>query len=74
MNKQGEWSLSPAFDVTYAFNPSGQWTSSHQMTVNGKRDHFTMEDLERCASAGNMKRGPTSGVWHRQEHTTPERF
>jgi serine/threonine-protein kinase HipA len=39
MNKEGQWSLVPAFDVTYSYNPSGAWTATHQMTLNGKRDH-----------------------------------
>jgi serine/threonine-protein kinase HipA len=64
MNKRGEWSLSPAFDVTYAYNPTGEWTSSHQMTVNGKRDGFTLADLERCAQAGRMKRGRAEAILH----------
>lgn len=45
MDKAGAWRLSPAFDVGYAYNPSGPWTSTHQMTLNGKRDGFTSEDL-----------------------------
>jgi len=45
MNKRGEWLLSPAFDITYSYNPNGEWTSKHQMSLNGKRDHFTIEDL-----------------------------
>jgi len=57
MSKQGEWSLAPAFDVTYSYNPSGLWTSLHQMTLNGKRDGFTMEDFEACAKSALMKRG-----------------
>jgi serine/threonine-protein kinase HipA len=57
MDKSGQWSLSPAFDVTYSFNPSGTWTASHQMTLNGKRDAFTMDDLKACASSASMKRG-----------------
>ena len=57
MDKRGQWSLSPAFDMTYSFNPSGAWTASHQMTVNGKRDEFTMEDFKVCAKAASMKRG-----------------
>lgn len=57
MNKKGVWSLAPAFDVTYSFNPSGAWTSSHQMTVNGKRDDFTIGDLKSCAEVASMKRG-----------------
>ena len=57
MDKSGRWSLSPAFDLTYSFNASGQWTASHQMTMNGKRDNFTKEDFKACARAASMKRG-----------------
>ncbi len=57
MNRQGEWSLAPAFDVTYSYNPSGSWTATHQMTLNGKRDGFAAEDFAACARAALMKRG-----------------
>lgn len=43
--------------MTYAFNPSGTWTGRHQMTVNGKTDAFTLDDLRRCAEVASMKRG-----------------
>jgi serine/threonine-protein kinase HipA len=45
MDRTGRWRLSPAFDVTWSFNASGAWTNRHQMTLNGKRDGFTHEDL-----------------------------
>jgi serine/threonine-protein kinase HipA len=45
MDKRGVWRLSPAYDVTYSYNPSGIWTSMHQMSINGKRDDFTLQDL-----------------------------
>ncbi len=45
MDRKGQWQLSPAYDLTYAHNPAGQWTNQHQMSINGKRDHFTREDL-----------------------------
>lgn len=45
MNRKGEWSLSPAYDITFYYNPFGQWTSSHQMLINGKRKDFTLDDL-----------------------------
>ncbi len=45
MNQSGQWLLSPAFDVVYSYNPQGDWTSQHQMQVNGKRDHFVRDDL-----------------------------
>ena len=57
MDKQGRWSLAPGFDVTYSFNPSGSWTAMHQMTMNGKRDEFTMADFDACAKSSLMKRG-----------------
>ncbi len=45
MDKRGHWHLSPAYDVTYAYNPSGEFTSTHQMTVNRKREQITDEDF-----------------------------
>lgn len=57
MDKQGQWSLAPAFDVTYSYNPSGAWTATQQMTVNGKRDGFTREDFQACAKTAMLKRG-----------------
>ncbi len=62
MNQQGEWSLAPAFDVTYSYNPSGSWTATHQMTLNGKRDGFAMADFEACAKAALMKRGRAATI------------
>jgi len=57
MNKKGRWFLSPAYDVTYAYNPSGRWTSAHQMTMNGKQDDFTLTDFKTTAKSALMKRG-----------------
>lgn len=41
----GGWELTPAYDVTFAYNPDGAWTRSHQMRVNGKVDAITLADL-----------------------------
>lgn len=54
MDRQGDWSLSPAYDVTFSFNPTGNWTSTHQMTVNGKRDWFKIADLVLCAKSAGV--------------------
>jgi serine/threonine-protein kinase HipA len=62
MDKSGTWSLSPAFDLTYSFNPSGDWTASHQMTMNGKRDDFTPDDFKACAKTASMKRGRAEAI------------
>lgn len=39
------WRLAPAFDVAYSYKPGSYWVDTHQMTINGKRDHFTRQDL-----------------------------
>lgn len=39
------WQLAPAFDVAYSYKPGSPWVNSHQLSLNGKRDNFTMEDL-----------------------------
>jgi len=57
MNQEGVWSLSPAYDLTYSYRASGKWTGSHQMTMNGKKDHFTIEDFDICSKAALLKRG-----------------
>lgn len=62
MDRQGRWSLAPAFDVTYSYNPSGAWTATHQMTLNGKRDDFVLEDFRACARAASMKRGRAEAI------------
>ena len=44
--KQGEnWELAPAYDVTHAYNPKGEWTYQHLMSVNGKFKEIAREDL-----------------------------
>ena len=62
MDKQGHWSLAPAFDVTYSYNPSGAWTATHQMTLNGKRDGFGMDDIRAGAKSATMKRGRAEAI------------
>lgn len=57
MDKSGTWHLSPAFDVTYAYNPSGNWTGRHQMSLHGKRDEFEREDFRTVGKAVGLKRG-----------------
>lgn len=57
MDKGRRCSLAPAFDVTYSYNPAGDWTARHQMTMNGKRDGFTLADFRTCAQSALMKRG-----------------
>jgi serine/threonine-protein kinase HipA len=62
MDKAGNWSLAPAFDMTYSFQPTGMWTSTHQMALNGKRDDFTLEDFRAAAETASLKRGRAEAI------------
>ncbi|HUA38214.1 MAG TPA: HipA domain-containing protein [Candidatus Sulfopaludibacter sp.] len=62
MDKVGRWSLAPAFDVTYSYSPTGDWTARHRMTMNGKRDGFTLADFRACAKSALMKRGRAEAI------------
>ena len=50
MNRDGIWKLSPAYDVTFSYNPTNKWLSNHQMTLNNKSEKIELEDLLQVAS------------------------
>ena len=62
MDKRGAWALAPAFDVIYSYNPSGPWTATHQMTMNGKRDGFTRRDFRACGRSALLTRGRADAI------------
>ncbi len=43
------WELAPAYDVTFAHNPHGEWTNQHLMSVNGKYKNVTKADILKVA-------------------------
>ncbi|HET8891716.1 MAG TPA: type II toxin-antitoxin system HipA family toxin [Candidatus Angelobacter sp.] len=45
LKQGGTWELAPAYDVTHAYNPKGEWTYQHLMSVNGKFKDITRQDL-----------------------------
>lgn len=55
MDRQGKWTLSPAYDMGFAYNPKGGWTAKHQMSINGKFDDITRQDLLEFARHNNIK-------------------
>jgi len=55
MGDDGIWKLSPAYDMGYSYNPNGGWTSTHQMSINGKFDSITRKDLLAFAAQNNIK-------------------
>lgn len=56
MDKSGKWQLSPAYDISWSYNPEGKWTSQHQMSINNKWTDITKDDLLAVASAMNIKK------------------
>jgi len=55
--KKGIWELSPAYDITYSYNPAqGRNTSKHQMSINGKREDINRVDLIKIANDNMIKR------------------
>ena len=56
MNKYGQWQLSPAYDVTFAYNPVGEWTNQHQIRINGKTTKINDNDLIALASDVSIKK------------------
>jgi len=57
MDRTGVWELAPAFDVTYAYRPSSDWTNQHQLSMAGKRDRFTRADFAACGRSAMLARG-----------------
>lgn len=56
MDENGTWRLSPAYDVTYAYDPKNRWMKAHQMSLNGKRDGLKRNDLLEVARKMNIKK------------------
>lgn len=54
MDRRGAWTLAPAFDITWSFNPQGAWTSRHQMSMNAKREGFTLDDFLACGKSVSL--------------------
>ena len=86
MDRSGRWSLSPAFDMTYSYDPGGRWTRNHQSFLNGRNNDFTLDDLisfgarcdisaKKCRSVINQVKEAFSGFSaHAAEYEVPERL
>lgn len=55
MDKTGKWILSPAYDITFSYNPSNKWLRAHQMTVNGKTTEIGLSDLLEAGAKMGIK-------------------
>jgi serine/threonine-protein kinase HipA len=56
MNENGEWKLSPAYDVCHAYRPASTWVSQHALSINGKRKNITKNDLLEVAKLMGLKK------------------
>ena len=48
MDRRGNWTLSPAYDLTFSYNLSNVWLKAHQMTIGGKGTGITLDDITSC--------------------------
>lgn len=55
MDRAGKWMLSPAYDITFSYNPANKWLCAHQMTVNGKTKEIGLTDLLEAGSKMEIK-------------------
>lgn len=62
MDRTGAWALAPAYDLTWSYAPGNRWLNAHQMTIAGKRDEFTREDLRSVATFAGLKRGAADRI------------
>lgn len=56
MNKAGEWQLAPAFDLTWSYDPNSFWVSKHNLSINGKRENITKDDLLKVGKEMSIKK------------------
>lgn len=56
LKQDSEWELSPAYDICHAYRPDSIWVSKHALSVNGKREGITKQDLLTVAKSMNIKK------------------
>ena len=58
MTEDGNWRLSPAFDLCHSYRPGSDWVSRQSLSVNGKRQNITRDDFLLVAKQMNIKKAP----------------
>ena len=56
LRRTSEWELAPAYDICHAYRPGSEWVSQHALSINGKRNNITKDDLLTIASSMNIKK------------------
>jgi serine/threonine-protein kinase HipA len=56
MNRNGEWRLSPAYDLTYSVDQTAPaYSNRHSLTVNGKNEDIRRDDLEKIGKNNDIQ-------------------
>lgn len=72
MNKKGEWSLAPAYDMTFSYRKGSPWVSAHQMLINGKADDINLNDLLAVADKAGIKHSNAIGCIEQVQNTVSD--
>lgn len=56
MGPDSGWRLAPAYDLIFSYNPEGKWTHRHQLSINGKREEVSIEDLLQVAHENSIRK------------------
>jgi serine/threonine-protein kinase HipA len=56
MDREGKWSLAPAFDLCHTFSPANPWVSHQALSVNGKRGNIGRDDFLQVARQMNVRK------------------
>ena len=62
LNRNGEWKLSPAYDMTFAYKEGNKWISRHQMSINGKSEKITYDDLIESGINMDLKKSKCKNI------------
>jgi serine/threonine-protein kinase HipA len=56
LKQNSSWELTPAYDISHAYRPGSDWVSQHNLSINGKRTDFVMDDFLFIAKQMNIKK------------------
>lgn len=59
LKKDHRWTLAPAYDICYAYDPKSIWVSQHALSINGKRSEQKRADFMTIARSMNIKKAAT---------------
>ncbi|WP_084274302.1 type II toxin-antitoxin system HipA family toxin [Crocinitomix catalasitica] len=55
MKEDGEWNLSPAYDLTFSYNENFNRITPHFLSINGKNKDFSLKDILHVAEEYSIK-------------------